>query len=92
MDDIINSAVLHGYLQSKATLVPQLRQNLSDGNTVRLATAGHRLYGSGATYGMRPISAIGANMERAAQKGDIARLAQLITALEQFITNKMNTL
>jgi PAS domain S-box-containing protein len=75
-------ALIPGFLKKRAGDVPALRSALEQGDVERLRTIGHKMHGSGAAYGFRQMSAIGADIEAAAKTGDMDQVRRSIVALE----------
>lgn len=73
------------YLKRRETDIESLRSNLAGEDFASIATKGHNLYGSGSAYGLDEVSRLGADLEKAANRGDAERIAQLIDALDAFI-------
>lgn len=73
------------YLGRRAADIPRLRDaaKARDFETIRIA--GHRMLGSGATYGLEEISRLGEEMETAADAGDETAVLHGLQKLEQFL-------
>ena len=78
-------ALLDGYLQRRRDDVLTARSALRDRDFESLRRLGHNLHGSGAAYGVAPISAIGRDLERAAALLDSGHIEGLIDRLENFL-------
>lgn len=77
--------LLNQYLERRQNDLGRLRGALSDESFDLIERTGHNLFGSGAAYGLEPISELGAQLELAAQKRDKAQVSLLIDALERFV-------
>ena len=51
----------------------------------RVRKAGHGMAGAGASYGFGAVTVLGDNLALAARAGDVARLAQLKTDLDDYL-------
>ena len=79
--------LLAQYLSRRAADLPRLRNALEARDFGALRIAGHRLLGSGATYGLEEISRLGEKLEAAAIAKDESGVAQGIRALEQYLVS-----
>jgi len=74
------------YIEHRRTEVNLLTKALAEGNQSVLWEIGHKMRGSGASYGMPPITVIGTRLEYAAKHGDLdgacVAVAMLISFLE----------
>lgn len=77
--------LLAKYLERRRADLAQLRSALSQNDFSRIERTGHNLFGSGAAYGLAPISDLGADLEQAAKDKDSARISALVDALERFV-------
>jgi HPt (histidine-containing phosphotransfer) domain-containing protein len=71
-----------GYLDRRAADLPRLREMAVLRDHEGLAVAGHKLKGSGATYGFALLSRIGARLEEAARTGNEADVDAVLRELE----------
>lgn len=78
--------LLNKYLERRQNDLSRLRGALSDKDFDVIERTGHNLFGSGAAYGLEPVSELGARLEKAAQKRDETEISQLVDALEQFVS------
>jgi HPt (histidine-containing phosphotransfer) domain-containing protein len=62
------------------------RAALERGDFERLATLGHNLQGSGASFGFPAMSGLGKRIERAAEGKDAAGVAELLIELESTLS------
>ena len=77
--------LLAKYLRRRQEDLTRLRDALSNDNFEIIERTGHNLFGSGAAYGLEPISEYGAQLENAAQQQDSARISLIVDALETFV-------
>jgi signal transduction histidine kinase/HPt (histidine-containing phosphotransfer) domain-containing protein len=75
--------LIPGYLAGRRDDVAVGGQALASGDFARVAGLGHRMRGSGGSYGFAPISEIGSRLENAAKDRDATTVA---TALEELTT------
>ena len=73
------------YLERRKSDILDLRRALDGAEFATIQTTGHKLFGSGATYGLDMVSTLGRGIEEAAEARDSARLAELIGDLERFV-------
>lgn len=77
------------YLEARRQDIGALETALAAGDTSRIEAIGHRMLGTGASYGFDGLSAIGAALEDAAQASDAASLgpaiAPLIASLREYL-------
>jgi HPt (histidine-containing phosphotransfer) domain-containing protein len=74
--------IQYSYINSKVNLPAELKEMLRDGRFEEIRLVGHKLYGSGAMYGLRAFSYLGKRIERAALQQDSESLAKLIEQFE----------
>lgn len=77
--------LLPGYLKNRRDDLQRLEDALAAKDFTVLRTLGHNMSGSGAAYGLPPISAIGRRIEEAAVAGDAARVKDLSVELREFL-------
>jgi len=73
------------YLERREAEISELRGALVATEFERIRVTGHKLFGSGATYGLKEISRLGQNIEKAAEAQDANRIGSLIGDLERFL-------
>jgi signal transduction histidine kinase/CheY-like chemotaxis protein len=73
------------YLHRRREEMKELKQLLEAGDFSRIVGIGHKLKGSGASYGLAEISVIGSELELAAQQANRLEVQTLITRLGQSI-------
>lgn len=73
------------YLERRGSDIDKLRVALDAADFETIRTTGHNLYGSGATYGLEPISDLGRRIEKAASARDPDRIGELIGELKHFL-------
>ena len=77
--------LLAKYLARRRDDLALLRSALSQNDFASIERTGHNLFGSGAAYGLEPISDLGADLEQAAKTKNSARIAHVVDALEAFV-------
>ena len=83
--DPLLGPLIPGYLQNRRDDVPKLADLLARQDFATLRRLGHNMSGSGAAYGLAPVSDLGRQLEDAALAGDAARIAALIESLNAFL-------
>jgi len=73
------------YLDNRKGDIDKLQKALADSDFETIKVTGHNLYGSGAAYGLDPISFMGADIENAAEAKDGARIEELIDEMTDFL-------
>jgi len=74
-----------GYLELCRKDVTGMRSELDAGNLDSIRRTGHKLKGSGGSYGFDDITRIGAALEAGAMSADSARLRELIEELARYL-------
>ncbi|MBF0158243.1 MAG: Hpt domain-containing protein [Magnetococcales bacterium] len=77
--------LIPGYLANRWKDVAAIEQALAQGDQESIRILGHRMKGSGAGYGFEEITAIGRQLEQAADQGDQAVVAQLRQHLVHYL-------
>lgn len=85
-DDPEIASLVPSFLDSRAADVAKMRSLLASGNYARIQALGHRMKGSGRSYGFQDISRIGAELEIAAHNDNEQMVRQLIDELENYLT------
>lgn len=75
------------YLESRREDVNELRASLARGDLSEVQRIGHKLKGSGRSYGFPEISNLGRELEAASGRDDTAMIMALIDRLESYLTN-----
>ena len=79
--------LMDGYLRGRAQDVATMALALDTGDWPAIRKAGHSMHGSGASYGIPPISEFGDALEQAADAQDHASVRGLLVALAAFLTH-----
>jgi signal transduction histidine kinase/DNA-binding response OmpR family regulator len=79
--------VIAGYLEKRRSDVAKLRSALDEGDYAIIRMLGHQLAGSGAGYGLEPITDIGRALEESALVGDAAQMRERIDGLDRYLNN-----
>jgi CheY-like chemotaxis protein len=74
------------FLHNRAGDVELMRQALERGEYASIQSLGHKMKGTGHSYGFSVVSRIGSELEVAAQGGDAATLTRLIDQLHGYLT------
>lgn len=73
------------YLRNRRLDLPRIAQALAAADFKTLQQIGHNMHGSGAGYGLPPVSEIGGRIEQAAQTQDRAALQAAADDLQLFL-------
>lgn len=85
-------ALLPGYLRRALTDLDEVRRNLIDGDCEVARRAGHRLKGSGGSYGLPRITELGAELEAAGRAKDADTALRVVGELRALVEPLMSTL
>ena len=77
--------LLTQYLDRRRADLARLRDALEASDFGSIEISGHNLSGSGAAYGLEPISLLGADLEQAAQSRQVDRIREVLDQLERFV-------
>jgi HPt (histidine-containing phosphotransfer) domain-containing protein len=77
--------LIPGYLERKRMDVSNLNRYLEERRFDECKALGHRLKGSGASYGFSDISELGRQIELAAEKHDVSELTECALTFENQI-------
>lgn len=73
------------YLKRREEELAQLNASLADADFESIVLTAHKLFGSGAAYGLDEISRLGGALESAAESRHAARVAALLAELERYL-------
>jgi len=73
------------YLKRREAEIGELKLALEATEFEKIRVTGHKLFGSGATYGLNEISRLGQGIEKAAEARDVGRIRRLIGELQRFL-------
>lgn len=79
------SDLIPDYLVRRRADLAALRRALAGKDVATLSEIGHKMKGSGSSYGFRRISEIGALLERLAEEGDAGRALPLVEELAAYL-------
>lgn len=79
--------LLPSYVANRHADLEVLDRSIAENDMTRLRRLGHNLKGSGAAYGLPPVSELGAGIEDAAKREAIGDLKELRGELEQLVMN-----
>ena len=74
-----------GYLDARRSEITEIRRRIESRDLETLRVIGHQLKGSGEGYGFREITLLGAQIEDAAQGGDLRTIAEAADRLEHYV-------
>ncbi len=80
------AALLPAYVESRHDDLRAIAAALDRGDFDRIATAGHNMAGSGASYGLPEVSALGRSIYEAARRGDAGAIRRDVERLRDNIT------
>ena len=75
------------YIQSLAEKIERIKSLILSGSFEEISSIGHRLAGSGGSFGFPEISQLGAAIEKAGKEQDSVTLQKLIPSLQLEIKN-----
>jgi HPt (histidine-containing phosphotransfer) domain-containing protein len=74
-----------GYLEARHNELDEIWNRIAAADLDSLKVIGHRLRGSGEGYGFREITLLGAQIEDAAQAGDLHVVREATARLEEYV-------
>ncbi len=77
--------IIPGYLRHRHEDVADLTRALAENDFETVRVRGHRMRGSGASYGFDDITEIGAALERAADSNEVVTIRAQIAALQEYL-------
>jgi HPt (histidine-containing phosphotransfer) domain-containing protein len=77
--------LIPGFLDNRRTDVGRLRVLLGQDDFTEIRRIGHSMKGAGGGYGFDAITDLGAEIEMAALRGDVAAIEQLTGALDDYL-------
>ncbi len=77
--------LIPGFIERRREDVVALRRSLAAGDLEKIRIAGHSMKGTGGGYGLDEITAIGAELEKAATGGQDAQISEIIDRLENYL-------
>ena len=83
--DPLLQPLIPGYVASRRADLVKLGDALASRDLAALRKLGHNMSGSGAAYGIPPVSAFGKRIEDAALAGDLAGIASAVEELRAFL-------
>lgn len=85
--DPILEAIMPRYLELRSQEQAQLTAAIAAQDAATVATLGHRLKGSGASYGFPALTEMGAELEQAGKEGDFAQASRLAARVQDYLDN-----
>jgi CheY-like chemotaxis protein/HPt (histidine-containing phosphotransfer) domain-containing protein len=86
LDDADTAPLVPGFLANRREDVDGMRALIEAGDFGRVQALGHRMKGTGKSYGFAEISRIGAGIELAAHQNDAVTLERLVNDLDAYLT------
>ena len=87
IDNDIEDELIQEYIQSLKEGLSALEENIKKQDFESIRFYGHKLSGSGGTYGFPVLSEIGSKIEDAAESNDIGSIRELFERLSGEIRN-----
>jgi CheY-like chemotaxis protein len=85
LDDPDTAPLVPDFLRNRRDDVEAIRSLLEVADFGRVQSLGHRMKGTGKSYGFATISRIGASIEQAAHQNDAAAIEQLVNDLAAYL-------
>ncbi len=79
--------IMPRYLEIRHSELVQIQEAFAHGDAEQVAFLGHRLKGSGGSYGLDELSRLGKLFEDAGKAGDMNEAAGLIESLADYLNN-----
>lgn len=73
------------YIERRERELKALRASLAEKDFQGIILTAHKLYGSGAAYGLDEITRLGGELEKAAELRELDKVTDLIRELESFV-------
>ena len=86
LDDPDTAPLVPAFLDNRREDVHQMRELLEQGDFARIQSIGHKMKGTGRSYGFTAISRIGADIEGSGHQQDAPALERLINDLNSFLS------
>ena len=86
LEDPDTAPLVPGFLQNRREDVEAMRPLIEAGDFGRVQALGHRMKGTGQSYGFAEITRIGGAIELAAHQNDAVRLERLVNDLDAYLT------
>ena len=83
--DVAIRAILPKYLEIRRCEQVRLRSALKAGDTRALEEMGHRIKGTGSSYGLPAMTDLGRELQHAAGQGDLALCAEHVEAMDRLL-------
>jgi CheY-like chemotaxis protein len=87
IDDEDTAPLIPAFLDNRREEVATMRSLLEQANFARVESIGHKLKGTGKSYGFAALSRIGGDVERAAHQHDAAAMERLINELDAYLSH-----
>lgn len=86
LEDPDTAPLVPAFLENRREDVLAMRSLLEQGAFANIESVGHKMKGTGRSYGFETISRIGSDIEFAAHKQDAATVERLLTGLDQYLS------
>jgi len=73
------------YLERRERDLKSLSSSLAEADFEAIALTAHKLYGSGAAYGLEEVTRLGGDLENAARSRESSEIAALLEELRRFL-------
>jgi CheY-like chemotaxis protein len=87
IDDKDTAPLVPAFLDNRREEVATMRSLLEQANFARIESIGHKLKGTGKSYGFAAISRIGGDIERAAHQHDAGAMERLVSELDAYLSH-----
>lgn len=85
--DAALAPIMPRYLEIRSEELGQLEQAIASGDAEATRLLGHRLKGTGTSYGFPKLTELGAAIEIAGREGEISQAAQLAALVRDYLEN-----
>lgn len=79
--------IIPQYLKNLEADMAAIRQGLQDADSAVVAMNGHRIKGSGASFGFDELTRLGAGIENTARVGDLKKAGAYFDEMEAYMQN-----
>lgn len=86
LEDPETAPLVPAFLQNRREDVDTMKPLLERGDFGRIQSIGHRMKGTGRSYGFKTITRIGSDIELAAHQNDAAALERLVNELDDYLS------
>lgn len=79
--------IMGRYLELRLEELVQTEEAIASGDDKAVRMLGHRLKGSGTSYGFARLTELGAKLESAGKEGDMNKAASLVSKVRAYLEN-----